>query len=84
MVPWTWHAACAEHLLRLLDLCDPHDRGLGLKTLNMDVIIEELNTPERFFCASEHAAVVPIPSLTSSHPPKRSTPASCSAPEPPA
>ena len=59
------HTDLTEHLRRLLDLRDPHDRSFGLKTLHIGLITDELNTPERFFCASEHAAVVPIPSLTS-------------------
>ena len=59
------HADLAEHLRRLLEMRDPHDRSVGLKTLHIGVIADEPNTPERFFCASEHAAVVPIPSLTS-------------------
>lgn len=50
-----------DHLLRLLDLRDPSDRGLGLKTLHIGMVTDELDTPERFFCASENAAVVPIP-----------------------
>ena len=61
------HADLTEHLRRLLELRDPHDRSLGLKTLHIGVITDEPNTPERFFCASEHAAVVPIPSLTSAN-----------------
>ncbi len=59
------HTDLTAHLLRLLDLRDPHDRSLGLKTLHIGMVTDELKTPERFFCASEHAAVVPIPSLTS-------------------
>lgn len=59
------HAELPAHLLRLLDLRDPDDRSLGIKTLRMG-IIDEQDVPERFFCASEKAAVVPVPSLTSS------------------
>ncbi|MDG4795144.1 helix-turn-helix transcriptional regulator [Micromonospora sp. WMMD1082] len=53
-----------EHLLRLLDLRDPHDRTFGVKTLHLAVEVDP-RVPERFFLASERAAVVPIPSLTS-------------------
>ena len=59
------HADLTVHLRRLLEMRDPHDRSVGLKTLHIGVIADEPNTPERFLCASEHAAVVPIPSLTS-------------------
>lgn len=53
-----------DHLMRLLELRDPRDRSLGVKTLNLGVEERPL-APERFFVASERAAVVPIPSLTS-------------------
>lgn len=53
-----------DHLLRLLELRDPRDRSLGVKTLNLGIEEDPL-VPERFFVASERAAVVPIPSLTS-------------------
>jgi transcriptional regulator with XRE-family HTH domain len=59
------HAVLRNHLLRLLEIRNPHDRSLGLKTLHIGVIDDDAGTPERFFCASENAAVVPIPSLTS-------------------
>lgn len=58
------HAVLTDHLLRLLDLRDPADRSLG-KTLHVGMVVEDPSTPERFFCASEISAVVPIPSLTS-------------------
>ena len=45
---------------------DPGDRSLGLKTLHLGIVEDDAGAPERFFCASESAAVVPIPSLTSS------------------
>ncbi|WP_306370170.1 helix-turn-helix domain-containing protein [Nocardiopsis sp. CC223A] len=51
------------HLYRLLELRDPHDRSLGMKTLHIGLIDADL--PERFFVTSEKAAVVPLPSLTS-------------------
>lgn len=59
-----FHRVLADHLLRLLELRDPSDRTHGLKTLHIG-LVEDLGTPERFFCASERSAVVPIPSLTS-------------------
>ena len=58
------HAVLTDHLLRLLDLRDPADRSLG-KTLHIGMVVDDPSTPERFFCASEISAVVPIPSLTS-------------------
>lgn len=58
------HQVFTEHLLRLMELRDPADRSLG-KTLHIGMIIDDPSTPERFFCASEISAVVPIPSLTS-------------------
>ncbi|WP_143174456.1 helix-turn-helix domain-containing protein [Streptoalloteichus hindustanus] len=60
------HPVLREHLLRLVTIRDPHDRSLGVKTLHIGIVDDDLRTPERFFCASESAAVVPIPSLTSS------------------
>lgn len=59
------HQVLKEHLMRLLQLRDPHDRSLGLKTLHIGIVDDDPGTPERFFCASETTAVVPIPSLTS-------------------
>ncbi|MFI2664173.1 XRE family transcriptional regulator [Micromonospora carbonacea] len=53
-----------QHLVRLLELRDPQDRSLGVKTLHL-AVEEDQWAPERFFIASERAAVVPIPSLTS-------------------
>ena len=54
-----------EHLLALLRLRDPYDRSLGVKTLHLGMVEDIALAPERFFCASEQMAVVPIPSLTS-------------------
>lgn len=54
-----------DHLIRLLELRDPQDRSLGIKTLHLGLIEDTQASPERFFCASELMAVVPIPSLTS-------------------
>jgi transcriptional regulator with XRE-family HTH domain len=59
------HSELREHLLRLLELRDPADRSLGLKTLHIGIVDDDPGTPERFCCASDRAAVVPIPSLTS-------------------
>jgi transcriptional regulator with XRE-family HTH domain len=53
-----------DHLERLLTIRDPQDRSLGIKTLHIGVASGS-DVPERFFIASESAAVVPIPSLTS-------------------
>lgn len=60
------HQVLKDHLLRLVTIRDPHDRSLGLKTLHIGIVEDDPGTPERFFCASESIAVVPIPSLTSS------------------
>lgn len=60
------HQVFKDHLLRLVKIRDPRDRSLGLKTLHIGIIEDDPGTPERFFCASESTAVVPIPSLTSS------------------
>ncbi|MBB4934433.1 transcriptional regulator with XRE-family HTH domain [Lipingzhangella halophila] len=52
-----------EHLEHLLEIRDPQDRSLGMKTLHIGLIDTDL--PERFFCACEHTAVVPLPSFIS-------------------
>jgi transcriptional regulator with XRE-family HTH domain len=59
------HWVLKDHLLRLLALRDPDDRSLGVKTLHLGIVEDPLTSPERFLCASERTAVVPIPSLTS-------------------
>lgn len=59
------HQVLKDHLLRLLNLRDPRDRSFGVKTLHLGVVEDADDPPERFFCASEQMAVVPIPSLTS-------------------
>jgi len=59
------HQVLTDHLLRLVSLRDPHDRSVGLKTLHIGIVEDDPTTPERFFCASESTAVIPIPSLTS-------------------
>jgi hypothetical protein len=52
------HAELADHLVRLVALRDPAGPALRIG------IVESDRLPERFFCASESAAVVVIPSLT--------------------
>jgi hypothetical protein len=59
------HQVLKDHLIRLLRLRDPDDRSLGVKTLHIGMVGDTEESPERFFCASEQMAVVPIPSLTS-------------------
>jgi len=59
------HLVLKKHLLALLGLRDPQDRSLGIKTLHLGIAEDTTAAPERFFCASEQMAVVPIPSLTS-------------------
>ncbi|OIV37392.1 transcriptional regulator [Mangrovactinospora gilvigrisea] len=56
------HRALAEHLVRLLELRDPASRRNGVKTLHLG-IVEAPDALERFFVASENAAVIPLPSL---------------------
>lgn len=48
-----------DHLIRLLELRDPRDRNLGIKTLHLGLVDDLEGAPERFFCASERMAVVP-------------------------
>jgi hypothetical protein len=57
------HRVLSEHLLRLVELRDPADRSLGMKTLHIS-IINNPDYPERHFVASEQGAVTTIPSLT--------------------
>jgi len=59
------HQVLKDHLIRLLHLRDPGDRSLGFKTLHIGIVEDTEGSPERFLCASERMAVVPIPSLTS-------------------
>jgi hypothetical protein len=59
------HQVLKDHLLALLRLRDPRDRSLGVKTLHVGMVEDTMTVPERFFCASEQMAVVPIPSLNS-------------------
>ena len=59
------HRVLRDHLTQLLELRDPGDRSLGVKTLHLGIVEDIVTVPERFFCASEQMAAVPIPSLTS-------------------
>ncbi|WP_229853295.1 XRE family transcriptional regulator [Streptomyces violascens] len=56
------HRALADHLVRLLELRDPSARRNGVKTLHIG-LVEPAEALERFFVASESAAVVPLPSF---------------------
>lgn len=56
------HRALADHLLRLVELRDPDERRNGVKTLHIG-LVEPVGVLERFFVASESAAVVPLPSF---------------------
>jgi transcriptional regulator with XRE-family HTH domain len=50
------------HLLRLLEIRDPGERRNGVQTLRIG-IVDQPSAMERFFVASECAAVVPLPSF---------------------
>lgn len=56
------HRALSDHLVRLLELRDPAARRNGVKTLHLG-LVEPAEALERFFIASEAAAVVPLPSF---------------------
>lgn len=56
------HRALTDHLVRLLRLRDPQARRNGVKTLHLG-IVEPTEALERFFVASENAAVIPLPSF---------------------
>ncbi|MER5618105.1 hypothetical protein [Streptomyces sp. NPDC002215] len=56
------HRALTDHLLQLLELRDPSSRHHGVKTLHIGMV-EPTEALERFFVASETAAVVPLPSF---------------------
>jgi transcriptional regulator with XRE-family HTH domain len=58
------HQVLIDHLQRLLALRDVHDRPHGVKTLNIGIVDDVLEAPERFFVASESEAVVVVPSLS--------------------
>ncbi|WP_171163632.1 XRE family transcriptional regulator [Streptomyces sp. I05A-00742] len=56
------HRALTDHLVRLLELRDPAARRNGGKTLRIGMV-EQSEALERFFVASETAAVAPLPSF---------------------
>lgn len=56
------HRGLSEHLVRLLELRDPGERRNGVQTLHIGMV-EPLEAMERYFVASETAAVVPLPSF---------------------
>ncbi|WP_328392333.1 helix-turn-helix domain-containing protein [Streptomyces sp. NBC_00390] len=56
------HQALVDHLERLLELRDPSARCNGVKTLHIGLVERDVAL-ERFFVASERAAVVPLPSF---------------------
>jgi GntR family transcriptional regulator len=60
------HQVLKDHLLRLLKIRDPdsRDREYGSQTLFMGMVDDPVREPERFFVASERAAVVVVPSTT--------------------
>jgi GntR family transcriptional regulator len=58
------HQVLKEHLLRLLKIRDPDSREYGSQTLFMGMVDDPVREPERFFVASEQAAVVVVPSTT--------------------
>jgi GntR family transcriptional regulator len=53
-----------DHLLRLLELRDPQSRDQGFQTLYVGLLDDPQREPERFFVASERAAVAVMPSFT--------------------
>jgi hypothetical protein len=59
------HQVLKDHLTKLLRLRDPGDLSLSVKTLHAGMAEDVTASPERFLCASERMAVIPIPSLTS-------------------
>jgi GntR family transcriptional regulator len=52
-----------DHLGRLLKVRDPQSREHGMQTLHIGIVDDPVEEPERFFVASERAAVVTMPSL---------------------
>ncbi|MFF2191117.1 XRE family transcriptional regulator [Streptomyces sp. NPDC058155] len=56
------HRGLSDHLVRLLELRDPGERRNGVKTLHVGMV-EQPEAMERYFVASETAAVVPLPSF---------------------
>jgi GntR family transcriptional regulator len=57
------HQMLKDHLLRLLEIRDPSSREYGVQTLCMGMVNDLVREPERFFVASERAAVVTLPSF---------------------
>jgi GntR family transcriptional regulator len=57
------HQVLKDHLLRLLEIRDPSSREYGVQTLCMGMVNDPVREPERFFVASERAAVVTLPSF---------------------
>jgi GntR family transcriptional regulator len=59
------HQVFKEHLLRLAALGGSQGRSQGPKTLFVSMLDDLARDPERFFVASERAAVVTLPSVNS-------------------
>jgi GntR family transcriptional regulator len=57
------HQVLKDHLLRLLEIRDPSGREYGVQTLCVGMVNDPVREPERFFVASERAAVVTLPSF---------------------
>ncbi|MDT5027452.1 MAG: hypothetical protein QOE61_3878 [Micromonosporaceae bacterium] len=57
------HPCLVDHLKRLLELRDPADKSHGVKSLNIAIVDDTVEAPERFFVASETAGVIVVPSL---------------------
>jgi GntR family transcriptional regulator len=57
------HQVLKDHLLRLLEIRDPSSREYGVQTLCVGMVNDPVREPERFFVASERAAVAVMPSL---------------------
>jgi GntR family transcriptional regulator len=57
------HQVLKDHLLRLLEIRDPSSREYGVQTLCVGMVNDPVREPERFFVASERAAVVTLPSF---------------------
>ena len=57
------HQVFKDHLLRLLEIRDPSSREYGMQTLCVGLVDDPMREPERFFVASERAAVVTLPSF---------------------
>src|SRR5262249_15011389 len=59
------HQVFKDHLLRLAALGSSQGRSQGPKTLFVSMLDDLARDPERFFVASERAAVVTLPSVNS-------------------